>query len=76
MIYCVYVFVPRVGSGLADVSFELPQHGSAVADHERGVVFVDGADNHAIRTDRLRDSDGVALRTQIIHELVDALLRV
>lgn len=58
------------------MSFELPQHGSAVADHERGVVFVDGADNHAIRTDGLSDSDGITLRAQIIHELVDALLRV
>lgn len=70
------MFVPQIGSRLASVSFQLPQHGSAVADHERSVVFIDGADNHAIRTDCLSDSDGITLRTQIIHELVDALLGV
>ncbi len=58
------------------MGFELPQHGSAVADHQRSVVFIDGADNHAVRPDCLGDSDGIALRTQVVHELVDALLRV
>lgn len=68
--------VPRIGGGLARVGFELPQHDSAVADRQRCVVFVDGADDHPVRTDRLGDPDGVALRTQVVHKLVAVLIWV
>ena len=73
---CVCVYVLRIGCSLASVSFELPQHDSAVADHEPGVVFVDRADNHAIRPDCLGDSDCIALRAKVVHELLDALFWV
>lgn len=68
--------VPRIGSSPASVGSELPQHDSAVADHERSLVFVDRANNHAIRSDGLGDSDGIALRAQVVHELLDTLLWV
>lgn len=68
--------VPGVGGGPAGVGFELPQHGSAVADHQRRVVLVHRADDHAVRPHRLGDPDGVALGAQVVHQLVGALLRV
>lgn len=73
---CVCVCVPRIGSSLGGVGFELPQHGSSIADHQRSIVFIDRADDHAVWPDCLCDSDGIALRTQVVDELVDTLLRV
>lgn len=58
------------------MGLELPQHDSAVADRQRCVVFVDGADDHSVRTDCLGDPDGIALRTQVVHQLVAVLLGV
>lgn len=76
MAFCIRVRVPRIGSSLAGVGSELPQHGSAIADHERSLVFVDGANHHAIWSDGLRDSDGVTLRAQVVHKLLDTLFWV
>lgn len=77
MAFCirVCVCVPRIGS-FAGVGSELPQHGSAIADHERSLVFIDGANHHAIWSDGLCDSDGVTLRAQVIHKLLDTLFWV
>ena len=54
--------VPGISSSLASISFEFPQHDSAVADHQPSVIFVDRADSHAIWPDCLGDSDSIALR--------------
>lgn len=58
------------------MGLELPQHDPAVAHRQRRVVFVDRADDHPVRTDRLGDPDGVALGAQVVHELVAVLLGV
>lgn len=69
-------FVPGVGGRPPRVRLQLPQHGAAVADHQGGVVLVDRTDDHTVRTHSLRDTDGVALRAKVVHELMGALLRV